>query len=256
MMMNYPVIGVELHSSRQGGTEVSGVVLEDLSFAHFGEGTQCPGSSAIGVDPRENFGFFDPRHSVEGLTFDADTSKLNLCKAVASGINVAIEDKDASIGSSTGSSFIVSSNSNMTTFSSCTAVSDVSCASACTNTCLRTLSLSVSSLTEEDLQLVIEETGGGDKIQLLGYRDMRDPYWNTRSIWTRRFFVTLPADKSYQAEFIMNNNPMWPVFVERSWEDAEGCGSAFTLDLGENGQKDCAQLIVNGNAEDGITGWW
>ena len=130
MMMNYPVLGVELHSSRQGGTKVNGVVLEDLSFVHFGKGTQCPGSSALGVDPKENFGFFDPRHSAKGLTFDADTSKLNLCKAVARGINLAIEDKDASIGSSTG--FIVSSNSNMTTFSSCTAVSDVSCASACT----------------------------------------------------------------------------------------------------------------------------
>jgi len=253
-MMNRPVIGVELHSARCGGTKVTGVVLEDLSFAHFGEGTQCPGSSALGVDPGENFGFFDPRHSVKGLTFDADTSKLNLCKAVASGINVAIEDKDASIGSSTG--FIVSSNSNMTTFSSCTAVSDASCASACTTTCLRTLSLSVSSLTEEDLKLVIKQTGGSGEIQLSGYRDFRDPYWNTRSYWTRRFFVTLPADRDYQAEFVLDDNSMWPVFVERSWEDQEGCGSDFSLDLDENGPKDCAQLIVNGNAEDGINGWW
>lgn len=257
MMMNTPnpVIGVELHSQRNGGTEVTGVVLEDVSFAHFGE-DQCPGTSALSVDARENFGYFDPRHSVKGLIFDDDSSKINLCKAVANGINVAIEDKDASISSSAG--YIVSNNSNMTTFSSCMAVSDVSCASICTNTCLRTLSLSVSSYSEDDLQLVVEETGGaGGQIQLLGYRDFRDEYWNTRSHWTRRFFATLPADKSYQAEFMLDNNPMWPLFVERSWEDTGGCGgSAFTLELGEGGQKDCNQLIVNGNAEDGITGWW
>lgn len=171
MMMNYAVLGVQLHSQRSGGTSITGVVLQDLSFAHFGEDTQCPGSSALGVDPKENFGFFDPRTSAKGLTFDAYTSKLDLCGAVASGINVAIEDKDASIGSSPG--YIVSSNSNMTTFSSCTAVSSESCASFCPNTCLRTLSLSVSSLTEENLQLIVKQTGGDGEIQLSGFTDVR-----------------------------------------------------------------------------------
>lgn len=39
------VIGVMLHSLRGGGSSATGVVLQDLHFAHFGEGTQCPGSS-------------------------------------------------------------------------------------------------------------------------------------------------------------------------------------------------------------------
>lgn len=253
-----PVIGVQLHSFPIGGNAVTGAILQDLSFAHFGEGTRCPGSSALGVDPNENFEFFDPRTSVEGLSFDAYTSKLNLCPAVNSGINVAIKDKDASLGSFPG--FIVSANAEMTTFSPCTAESVASCASACRSTCLRTLSLSVSSLTPENLQLVVKEgTGDVPSISLSGYFDYRDwdPYWNTRSYWTRRFFVTLPASGSYQAQFVLENQTVWPVFVERSWEDVDGCGPAFSLDIDENGPENCNQLIVNGDVEgNSIDGWW
>lgn len=250
MMMNTNhVVGVELHSQRVGGSKATGVVLEDLSFAHLGEGTQCPGSSALSVDPGSNFGFFDPRHSISNLHFDSYTSKLNICDAVARGINVAIQDKDTS-------EFIVSSNSNMTTFSSCTTMPDASCASVCPNTCLRTLQLSVSFFTEENLKLIVKQTGGDDEIQLSGYRNFRDSFWNTNSRLTRKFFVTLPAGGSYQAEFVLDNDPMWPVFVESSWEDEDGCGPAFSLDVSENGPKDCAQLIVNGGGEDGIHGWW
>ena len=254
----YPVIGVQLHSSQVGGTTASGVILQDLSFEHLGEGTQCTGSSALGVDPNENFEFFDPRTSVSGLLFDDYTSKLNLCPAVDSGINVAIEDKDGSLGSSTG--FIVSNNAEMTTFSSCTAESDASCASVCGNTCLRTLSLSVSSLTPENLQLVVKEgTSDAPSISLSGYFDYRDwdTYWNTRSHFTRRFFVTLPASGSYQAQFMLDNTLTWPVFVECSWEDVDRCGPAFSLDIDENGSRNCDQLIVNGDAEGNSTeGWW
>mmetsp|Transcript_17511 Transcript_17511/g.20898 ORF Transcript_17511/g.20898 Transcript_17511/m.20898 type:complete len:365 (+) Transcript_17511:69-1163(+) len=253
-----PVIGIQIHSSRVGGNRVTGVILQDLSFAHLGEGTLCPGSSALAVDPNENFEFFDPRTSVEGLSFDAYTSKLNLCPAVDSGINVAIKDKDASLGSSKG--FIVSDNAAMKTFSSCMAESGAFCALVCNETCLRTLSLSVSSFTPEDLKLVVKDgTDDAPSISLSGFFDYRDwdPYWNTRSYWTRRFFVTLPASGSYQAQFVLDNQAVWPLFVERSWEDVDGCGPAFLLEIDESGHRNCDQLIVNGDGEgNSIDGWW
>ena len=118
----------------------------------------------------------------------------------------------------------------------------------------------MSSLTPENLQLVVKEgTGGAPSISLSGFFDFRawDPYWNTRSYFTRRFFVTLPASGSYQAQFVLNDQTVWPVFIERSWEDVDGCGPAFSMNIDENGSGNCDQLIVNGDGEGNSTeGWW
>jgi len=56
---------------------------------------------------------------------------------------------------------------------------------------------------------------------------------------------------------VLDNQVVWPVFVERSWEDVEGCGPAFSLVMDESAPRNCNQLIVNGDAEDNsIEGWW
>mmetsp|Transcript_6779 Transcript_6779/g.10293 ORF Transcript_6779/g.10293 Transcript_6779/m.10293 type:complete len:559 (+) Transcript_6779:40-1716(+) len=273
-LSNPAVIGIELHSTTSGGMKKLGTTISNVSFANFGGDGICEGSAALSVDPREYYQFFDPRSSVEALEFDTNSTVLNLCPAVENDMNIALRDVDGSLVGTSQQGFVISNTTAMTTFAaapSCTTAppddASSSCALVCPNTCFRTLSLAVSSYTPDDLQLVVQD-GSGKSIALKGYFDYRDwdPYWNTWSKFTRRFFVTLPttgasSSSSYTGQFVVNNHQVvWPLFVERSWEDVDGCGPEFALTIDDdtlNANYSCQQLIVNGNAEGNSTeGWW
>jgi len=249
------VKGILVDSYFNGGTRATGTRISNVTFSGFGP-SKCIGSAAIESHGHQ-FYYFDTRNSLEAVSFIDDSIPINLCIANDYGIkDVAIHDKDASILIEPG--FIVSDSDIMKADSRCASV-EGTCAAYCPNVCMRSLTVAIPSSTPPDTKLHIEGTSSdGQSINPVTFMSYKKEPKDPTSLTAHRIMhVALPAGGSYTARFTegYGQDTVWPRYASTSYEDTPNeCGENFlSFDI-EQPSVSCDELILNGNAGEGMPG--
>lgn len=252
---------IRLDSYYKGGSGSTGTHVSAVEFEGFAGPGACPGSVIFDVD--ETYPeFFDPRNTLDGLTFADATSpkKIDLATAYANGgvEDAILYDKDGSL-MGTPNSFVVSDTAAMTSDPRCSSVSGTG-AAHCTDVCLRSIRIAIPYSSDPYTELHITGTNElGDTITPHFVKSYNKKEQIAERFGSHRhFFAYLPEGGTYQAQFQLNGNALWPTYADLSYEDAPGsCGAdfaSFVVDTAAPPAAGCDQLITNGDAGEGTAG--
>lgn len=239
------VIGVQLHTQRNGADSRLGTWLGGVHFARLSEAeTGCTGARALGVDD-EAQGYFDARTAVGALMWSPaalpPAHRINLCKEGSTTVpeqpDVAIFDVDGSlIGGTAG--FVVSDTPRMTgLLTGCASVAGA-CAALCPGVCLRQLQYRTSSqLAAGTVLRITSATGAFVNVPPRPMEHDEDTpkealMESTHASERSDYFATVPSGELFTAEFVGPDGvPLWPLFAQAVRIDEPGaCSAGSTAD--------------------------
>jgi len=270
-----PLVGIQLHSYLRY-RDSDGYIVENIKFEKFGETlTGCEASTAMNIDPqvRDTPPHYDAFATISNLTFEEGAplhERFNGCLIWNSGVrNMAINDLDGSLNPVNPGTpgYVVSDDPMMTTFapSPCHPMAG-SCTAFCEGTCYRAINFAtLASESYGDLKLEAEDDQGRIATFNSYYEYVLQGAANAtydNYMYQRRRFVTatLPYG-NYVLRFKLNNEVMFPTFIETVWDDVPQCApyndnTTVTLEIPEPQEIDCFQLIRNNGLQDDNLHWW
>ena len=236
--------GLQLHAAKLGGANNVGYQVSNVTFKRFGAIEGCLDLAAFDVDSREDSGYFDPRASIKSIRYDEVDEQVNFCDSASGGIDYIHIETDGGL--------IVSDNPTWTTFlEGCTLLAGT-CAQFCSESCVRSLKVSVpSASTPSTTLLKVLDTNTNKFIQVTGSFSSHSMHSDFYML-TAHYRLYLPIGGSYVATFVDSeaSSPIWPAYVDTIYEDSDpdGCnGEALNYSYDGSGDPEkCDQLIQTG----------
>lgn len=264
------VVGIELHGFTLNGDN-DGASITDIAFSGFAE-TQANHSALFEIDADTTHGNFDFWTTLKGVTVSDDVTpaQFDFRSAMANGIdNVYLTDIGSGMRpagvAATNVSTVISNTPAMSHFldlNKCRAFPERAYM-YCSNTCLRTVLLSVPPSMTDDFVLRINKEGfPGNFIEVDGKFDNetlnRDGSGGPDEVansWLRkrRYFAASLPDADYVFRLYRGGKMDWPTSVEVTFEKPQ-CDTSLTnkrVSIGEPSPSasTCSELIKNGDME-------
>ncbi len=259
-----------------------GAKLENVSFSLFDQSDRCSPSIPIAFRSDKRDGHWDYMSSFTNVTVNG-TKFIDAKEADENGItDIIISDPDGR----SNPAFLGKENDFMKTRELDSSLFDAGSfvsnkpyltnlargkcelyhdgISYCEGACYRTVRLMVgqTGTAGYDLKVTREDDGAVTYIPSIYEYDGYSNHNYNMSLhegYPRRYSASLPFGK-YQLEFFENDKPVWPQYVFERWEgvpDCEGYASLSNVTIVERElvNRECDDLIVNGNMDDGVDGW-